>query len=197
MSKVGKTDTWEKIDILRKTTKDEDKEEPRKQGLKLNVMSCKFFDMTKEGTKIISIISIAEHQVVKNLSEPSENTLVHLDNYADKLRGKHPMLDSIAVRALLTTGDPLLMGVGGHCIEVHGPYLILMNVDDINIYTNAHVTDASDQIGRIYIGQEALKVRRIGHNAMLEQDVVHIGCEADLAAYVLDVQGRQLPVKGS
>ena len=41
-----------------------------------------------------------------------------------------------------------------------------------------------------------LKVRRIGHNAMLEQDAVHIGCEADLAAQVLDVQGRQLSVKG-
>ena len=39
-------------------------------------------------------------------------------------------------------------------------------------------------------------MRRIGHNAMLEQDAVHIGCEADLAAHVLDVQGRQLSVKG-
>ena len=88
------------------------------------------------------------------------------------------------------------MRVEGHYIEVHGPYPILMNVDGINIYTNAHVTDASDQVGRIYIGQEELKVRRIGHNAMLEQDAVHIGCEADLAAHVLDVHGRQLSVKG-
>ena len=32
---------------------------------------------------------------------------------------------------------------------------------------------------------------------MLEQDAVHIGCEADLAAHVLDVQGRQLSVKGT
>ena len=65
-------------------------------------------------------------------------------------------------------------------------------MDGINIYT----TDANDQIGRIYIGQEELKVRRIGHNAMLEQDAVHIYCEADLAAHVLDVQGRQLSIKG-
>ena len=71
-----------------------------------------------------------------------------------------------------------------------------MNVDGINIYTKAQVTDASDQIGRIYIDQGELKVRQIGHNAMLEQDVDHIGCEADLAAHVLDVQGRQLSVKG-
>ena len=31
---------------------------------------------------------------------------------------------------------------------------------------------------------------------MLEQDAVHIGCEADLAAHMLDVQGRKLSVKG-
>ena len=31
---------------------------------------------------------------------------------------------------------------------------------------------------------------------MLEQDAVHIGCEADLAAHVLDLRGRQLSVKG-
>ena len=88
------------------------------------------------------------------------------------------------------------MKADGHYIEVHGRYPILMNVDGINIYTKAHVTDASDQVGRIYIGQEELKVRRIGNNAMLEEDAVHIGCEADLAAHVLDVQGRQLSVKG-
>ena len=39
-------------------------------------------------------------------------------------------------------------------------------------------------------------MRRIRENAKLEQDAVHIGCESDLAAHVLDVQGRQLSVKG-
>ena len=87
------------------------------------------------------------------------------------------------------------MRVDGHYIEVHGPYPTLMNVDGINIYKKAHVTDASDQVGRIYIGQKELKVRRIGNNAMLEQDAVHIGCEADLAALVLDVKGRQFQSK--
>ena len=111
------------------------------------------------------------------------------------MRTNDPKTDSRAVRALLTTGCPRLMRVDGYYIEVHGPYPILMVVDGINIYTKAHVTDASDQVRRIYIGQEELKVRRIGHNTMLEQDAVHIGCEADLAAHVLDVQGRQLSVK--
>ena len=185
-SELESTDLRESFNVLGKTTKVEDKEEPRKQGLKLNVISGKTFGMTKEGTKIMSIISVAGHQVVKNLSEPSEITLVHLDIYADYLKEKDPKLDSRAVRALLTTGGPRLMNVDGHYIDVHGPYPILMNVDGINIYTKAHITDANDQIGRIYIGQEELRVRRIGHNAMLEQDAVHIGCEADLAAHVLE-----------
>ena len=43
------------------------------------------------------------------------------------------------------------MKVDGHYIDVHGPYPILMNVDGINIYTKAHITDANDQVGRIYI----------------------------------------------
>ena len=188
-SELESTDLREKLNILSKTTEEEDKREPRKQGLKLNVISGKTFGMTKEGTKIMSIISVAGHQVVKNLSEPSEITLVHLDIYADYLKEKDPKLDSRAVRALLTTGGLRLMKVDAHYIDVHGPYPILMNVDGINIYTKAHITDAN-------IGQEELKVRRIGHNAMLEEDAVHIGCEADLAAHVLDVQGRQLSVKG-
>ena len=58
------------------------------------------------------------------------------------------------------------------------------------------MTDASDQVGRIYIGRKELKVRQIGHNAILEQDADHIGCEADRLAHVLDVKGRQLSVKG-
>ena len=101
----------------------------------------------------MSIISVAGHQVVKNLSEPSEITLVHLDIYADYLREKDPNVDSRAVRALLTTGGPRLMKVDGHHIA-HGPYPILMNVDGINIYPKAHVTVADDQVGRIYIGRE-------------------------------------------
>ena len=196
-SELQSTDLWEKFDILGETTKKEDKQEPRKPGLKLNVLSGKTFGMTKEATKLMSITSVAGHQVVKRLSEPSEITLVHLDIYADYLREKDPKLDSRAVRALLSTGGPRLMRLDGHYIEFHGPYPILMNMDGSNIYTKAHVTDASDQVGRIYIGQEELKVRRIGHNAMLEQDAVLIGCEADLAAHVkglLDTGGAVVSV---
>ena len=88
------------------------------------------------------------------------------------------------------------MRVDRHYSEVHGPYPIPMNVDGNNIFTKAHVTDARDQVGRIFNGPEELKVRRIGRKAMLEQVAVHIGCQADLATHVLDMQGRQLSVNG-
>ena len=81
------------------------------------------------------IISVAGHQVVKNLSELSQITLVHLGIHADYLREKDPKLDSRTARALLNAGGPRRMRVDGHYIEVDGPYPILMNVDGINIYT--------------------------------------------------------------
>ena len=87
--------------------------------------------------------------MAKNLSLPSEIVLVYLDIYADYLREKYLKLGFGAVRALLTTGDPRLMRVDGHYIDAHGPYPILMNVDGFNIYTKDHLTDASDQSGRI------------------------------------------------
>ena len=46
---------------------------------------------------MMSIIPFAGHQVVENLSEPSEIALVHLDIYANYLREKDSKLDSRAV----------------------------------------------------------------------------------------------------
>ena len=82
-SKLENTELREKLDILRRATHKEDNQEPRKQGLKLNIVSGMTCGMTREVTKIMSIISVAGHQVVKNLNEPSEITAVHLVIYAD------------------------------------------------------------------------------------------------------------------
>ena len=73
-SELENTERRVKLDILGISTKEEDNQEPRKQGLKLNVISRKIFASTRRGTKIMSIISVAGHQVVKHLSEPSEIT---------------------------------------------------------------------------------------------------------------------------
>ena len=81
-SELESTELREKLDILGRTTKEEDNHEPRKQCVKLNVISGKTFGIKREVMKIMAIISVAGHQVVKNLSEPSEITAVHMDIYA-------------------------------------------------------------------------------------------------------------------
>ena len=72
----------------------------------------------------------------------------------------------------------------------------MLNVDGISIYTRTYVTTDSDQMGQIYLGQEELKVRRVGHDAMMEQDAVHIGYEADVTAHLLDTNGKKIGVTG-
>ena len=46
------------------------------------------------------------------------------------------------------------------------------------------------------MGEEELKVRRIGHDAMMEQDAVHIGYQADVTAHLLDTNGKKIGVTG-
>ena len=41
------------------------------------------------------------------------------------------------------------------------------------------------------MGREKLKVRSIGHCAMLEEDAMHVGTEADVSAHVLDIRGKK------
>ena len=48
-------------------------------------------------------------------------------------------------------------------VEVCGPYQVMLNVDGISIYTRTYVTTDSEQIGQIYLREEELKFRRIGH----------------------------------
>ena len=56
-------------------------EKPVSSELKLKFISGKNI-----GSKLMSIISVAGHQVVKNLSRQSEITLVQLDFYTNYLR---------------------------------------------------------------------------------------------------------------
>ena len=46
------------------------------------------------------------------------------------------------------------------------------------------------------VGQEELKVRRIGRDAMMEQYAAHIGYEADVTAHLLDTNGKKIGVTG-
>ena len=177
-------------------TEVEETKAPSSLSMKLKVISGQRFGMVPQGSKIQSIVSVAGHQVIRNLSEPSEFTLMHLETYADYLKQVEPRTESRAVRALLTTGGPRMKKLHGRYVEVSGPYQVMLNVDGISIYTRSYVTTDSDQIGRIYLGEEELKVRRIGHDAMMEQDAVHIGYEADVTAHLLDTNRKNIGVTG-
>ena len=172
-------------------TEVEETKAPSSLSMKLNVIPGQRFGMVPQGSKILSIISVAGHQVIRNLSEPSEFTLMHLDTYADYLRQVEPRTESRAVRALLTTGGPRIKKLQGRYVEVYGPYQVMLSVDGISIYTRTYVTTDSDQIGQIYLGEDEFKFRRIGHDAMIEQDAVHIGYEADVTAHLLDTNDKK------
>ena len=100
------------------------------------------------------------------------------------------------MRALLKMGGPRIKKLHGRYEEIYGPYQVMLNVNGISIYTRTYVNTDSDQIGQIYLGEEELKVRRIGHDAMIEQDAVHIGYEADVTAHLLDTNGKKIVVTG-
>ena len=108
--------------------------------------------------KNFRIQSVAGHQVIRKLSEPSEFTMMHLDTYAGYLRQVETRTESRAVRALLTTGGPRTKKLHGRYVEVYGPYQVMLNVDGISIYTRTYVTTDSDQMGQISLGQEKLNV---------------------------------------
>ena len=57
----------------------EETKAPSSWSMKLNVISGQTFGMVPQGSKIQSIISVAGHQVIRNLSELSEFILMHLD----------------------------------------------------------------------------------------------------------------------
>ena len=95
----------------------EETKAPSSLNMKPNVKQT--FGMVPQGSRIQSIISISGHQVIRNLSEPSEFTMMHLDTYADYLRQVEPRTESRAVRALLTTGGPRTKKFRGRYVEVY------------------------------------------------------------------------------
>ena len=176
-------------------TEFEETKAPSSLSMKLNVISGQRFHGAARKQDTVDNLS-GWTQVIRNLSEPSEFTLMLLDTYADYLRQLEPRTESRAVRALLTTGGPRVKKLHGRYLEVYAPYQVMLNVDGISIYTRTYVTTDDDQMGQIYLGEEELKVRRIGHDAMMEQDAVHIGYEADVTAHLLDTNGTKIGVTG-
>ena len=79
------------------------------------------------------------HDVRRNLSKPSDQTLLYIDVYADYLRTIRSQTPSRALSALLTRG-------GGKSIDIDNRYreACILNVDGINIYTKTMMTCDED-----------------------------------------------------
>ena len=68
--------TQEKLNAFEASEVEETKV-PSSMRMKLNVISRQKFSMVQQGSRIQSIISVAGLQVIRNLSEPSEFTMMH------------------------------------------------------------------------------------------------------------------------
>ena len=70
----------------------------------VKMVTGKSFGISKFGARIMSIITVGGHEVTRNLSEPCDQTTMHIDVYADYMSGISPQTNSRALRALLTRG---------------------------------------------------------------------------------------------
>ena len=81
----------------------------------MKMVTGKPFGITKIRARIMSIITVGGHEVTRNLSEPSDQILMHIDMYADYLSTISPQTPSRALRALLPRG-------GGKSIRIDSRY---------------------------------------------------------------------------
>ena len=70
-SELENTELGERLYTQEKTLLTEDKKAPKSPGPKIKVTSWRTFGMTNKWSKILLKTWVADHQVVKNLSEPS------------------------------------------------------------------------------------------------------------------------------
>ena len=110
----------------------------------LKLVTGKPFGITKIGARIMSIITVGGHEVTRNLSEPSDQTIMHIDMYADYLSAVSPQTTSRALRALLTRGGSKSVRVENRYTEAYGPHEVMLNIDRINIYTKTMITCDED-----------------------------------------------------
>ena len=162
----------------------------------LKIVTGKPFRITKIGVRIMSIITVGGHEVTRNLSEPSDQTIMHIEAHADYLSAISPQTTSRALTALLTRGGSKSVRVENRYTKAYGPHEVMLNIDGINNYTKTIITCDEDLAGQIDVGKEELKVRSIGQCAMLEEDARHIGTEADVSAHVLDISGKKTQLRG-
>ena len=110
----------------------------------LKKVTGKPFGITKIGARIMSIITVGGHEVTRNLSEPGDQTVMHIDVYAGYLSAISPQATSRALRALLTRGGSKSVRVDNRYTEAYGPHEMMLNIDGINCRSaDHHVADCT------------------------------------------------------
>ena len=109
----------------------------------LKLMTGKLFDKTKNGAIILSIITVGGHEVTRNLSEPSNQTIMHIDVYADYLSAVSPQTTPRAVRALLTRSSSKSVRVDNTYTEAYGPHEVMLNAKH---RWNKHLLENNDNM---------------------------------------------------
>ena len=114
-----------------------------------NCNTVKMVTGKKIGARIMSIITVGGNEATRNLSEPSDQTIMHIDVYADYLSGIIPQMTSRALRALLTRGGSKSVRVDNRYTEAYGPHEVMLNIDGINIYTKTIRRSSRSDLRRI------------------------------------------------
>ena len=99
----------------------------------LKRLTGKPFGITKIGARIMSKITVGGQEVTRNLSEPRDQTIMHIDVYADNMSAISPHTTSKALRALLTRGGSKSVRVDKRYTEAYGLHEVMLIIDGINI----------------------------------------------------------------
>ena len=110
----------------------------------LKLLTRKPFGITKNGARIMSMITVGGHEVTRNLSEPSDQTVLHIDVYADYLSAISTQTPSRALRALISSGGSKSVRIVNRYTDAYGPHVVMWNIDGINIYTKTMITCDED-----------------------------------------------------
>ena len=120
----------------------------------LRMVTGKSFGITKIGARIMSITTVGGHEVTRNLSEPSDQTIMHIDVYANYLSAISPQTSLRAGRALLRRGCSKSVRVENRYTEAYGPHEVMLNIYGKNISTKTMITCDEDLAGQIHVGRE-------------------------------------------
>ena len=95
----------------------------------LKMIIGKPFGIIKIGARIMSIATVGGHEVTRNSSESSDQTIMHIDVYADYLSEISPQTTSRILRALLTRGGSKSVRIDNRNTEAYGPHEVMLNID--------------------------------------------------------------------